>query len=238
MIQVDNYGLHFDGAVAWLLQGRGGYNFIGLGKTCPFSVSAGGACNHLIPSAAPVPDRVHWANFLKFATDPLVEAMYPLPGIEGDRTFFFEDPYDDLNVYIACLSRLSSPIRSVMKPAWMVKADEVEYQMGLTNVQPWVITQVTQKEQKLVDRIAKASFYLPRTVVFTGKPEVVASGPVQRTDTWIRDHSLSHLVSQPMESIGATLIRRYGRREALLAPVESLKERSDRKYKERKKKNE
>jgi hypothetical protein len=233
VIQVDHYGLHFDGAIPWLVQGRGGSNFVGLAKQSPFVIKGGGMCNHLIPLAAPVPDRVHWEFFQKIATDPLVNAMLPIPREPHERAYFFEDPYDDLNLYISCLSRLSSPIRSVLKPAWMIKPSEVTFQMERTNIQPWIITQATPREQETISRIAKASSYLPRTAIVTGKPEVVATPPMRRSETKIRDINLETLVSQPLENIGAMVLRRFSRKEDILGDIESRQDRRDRMIKER-----
>lgn len=55
-IHTDHYGIHWDGSVAWLVQGRKGSNFVGLKGQCPFQVQ-GGMCNHMVPTAAPIPDR-------------------------------------------------------------------------------------------------------------------------------------------------------------------------------------
>lgn len=227
MIPVDYYGLHYDGAIPWLVQGRGGTNFFGLKKTSPF-VARNGMCNHLIPLAAPIPDRMHWEFFQEISSDPMITAMLPIPREPGDRAFYFEDPYDDLNLHLSCLSRLSSPIKSVMRPAWMIRSDQVEFEMSRTNVQPWILTQVTPKDQDLVTRITKSSAYLPRTVILTGKSEVVVTAPMKRVVTRIRDVDLKAMISQPLENIGATVLRRFARKEDPLGDLESRQDRRNR----------
>ena len=190
-------------------------------------------CNHLVPVAAPVPDKFHWEFFKKISDDPLVNAMLPAPRGPKDRVFYLEDPYDDLNLYLSCLSRLSSPIKSVMRPAWMVKPDQAEFEMGRTNIQPWILTQVTMKEQDLVTKIAKSSAYLPRTVILTGKPEVVVTSPMKRITTDIRSIELQNLISQPLENIGAMILRRFARKEDPLGDLESRQDRRERMIRER-----
>lgn len=232
MIQVDHYGLHFDGAVPWLLQGRGGSNFVGLNKKTPF-FTKGTMCNHLIPLAAPVPDRVHWEFFQSIARDPLVKAMLPIPHLPEDRAFFFEDPYDDLILYLSCLSRFSSPIKPIVKPAWMVKETDIEFEMSRTNVQPWVITKIGPKNQGMVTKIAEASLILPRTVILTGHPDVIVTSPMKRCETSIRDIHLDDLISKPIENLGATVLRRFARKEVIDGDIESRQDRRDRMIGER-----
>lgn len=232
MIPVDSYGLHWDGAVGWLVQGRSATNFVGLAKKSPF-IQPKGMCNHLLPVAAPIPDKLHWASFQKIMRDPLVQAMLPIPREAGDRAFYVTDPYDDLSLYLACLTRLSSPITSAIRPAWMVKASELEREMMATNIQPWVITQVTTKEQGLVNAVSKSTNYLPRTVVMSGKDDVIVSSPMKRIQTEIREFSIEDLVTLPLEVIGATVLRRFVRKEDISAPIESRQDRRDRIIKDR-----
>lgn len=224
MIQVEYFGLHWDGGIGWLQQGRNATNFVGLSKRSPYQ-NPKGMCNHMIPPTAPVPDKLQWAAFLKISEDPLVKAMLPVPHPEGERAFYINDPYDDLSIYLTCLSRLSSPITSVVKPAWTVRPAAAQRELNATNVQPWVITQVSTKEASLVSDIAKATNYFPRVVVMTGKPEVPVPSTFTRIETSIRDTPLEDLMVLSLENIGAALVRRYARKEELFAPMETRKER-------------
>jgi len=234
-MEVGNYGLHWDGNIAWLIQGRGGNNFVGVKAQVPFRAT-GGMCNHLVPSAAPIPDRIHWEMWQKVADDPLVKAMLPLPAPPGRNVFYVNDPYDDLGYYLNTLSRLSSPIKPVVKPAWMFKVRDLERELHTTNIQPLVLVQADQKCQPLVDTIGKLALYTPRTVVITGKPEVVARTPIQRITSDIRSTDISDLMTLPMENLGALLIRRHARREDINAPLESREDRRNRQIRERSKK--
>lgn len=226
MQSLESYGLHWEGPVGWLVQGRNKFsNFVGL-KGRPEFRAPQFACNHLVPNAAPQPDTTHWQHWEKLHNDPLVEAMLPTPRSPGQNLFYLSDPYDDFSLYLTNLSRLSSPIHAVVKPAWMLRGRDLDRLLVQSNIQPLVITKVTTKNQELVDKIGEMGTYAPRTVVLTGDPNVVVSRPMQRIETEIRDIPIETCIGLPMENIGALLIRRCARREDLKKPVES---RSDRK---------
>ena len=192
-------------------------------------------CNHLVPTAAPIPDKIHWAYFEKLLEDPLVQVMLPIPRAAGDRCFYISDNHDDLGLYLTCLSRLSSPITAVVKPTWMTRVTEIERKMTGSNIQAWVMTQTTTKDQGIVNTVAKGSSYLPRTVVFTGKDEIVVPAPMKRIATKIRDFNLEDLMTLPLESLGALIIRRFARKESLSGPIELRQDRRDRMIDERNK---
>lgn len=230
----DHYGLHQDGTVTWLVQGRKGSNFVGLKAQNPFHVEAG-ACNHLVPAAAPVPDPTHWDMWMKIFPDPLVQAMLPVPREPGNNLFFVEDPHDDLGNYIATLSRLSSPINRTYKPCWTVKVKDLERELTTSNIQPLVLTQTNVKCQPIVSTIGKLALYCPRPVIIVGNGDVVVGPNIKRIKTNIRSFDLQDLMTLPMENIGAALIRRYARREELDAPMETRDERRARQIRERSK---
>jgi hypothetical protein len=228
---ITSYGLHWDGAVAWLVQGRSTSNFSGLKATPPFRAT--GMCNHLIPTAAPIPDDVHWEKFLRIIHDPLVQAMLPLPNAAGSNAFFIEDPYDDLGLYLATLSRLSSPIRSIVKPGGAFKMKDLEQELSASNIQPLVVVQVDQKVQTVVDMVSQLAPHALRTVVLTGSEEVAVPPRIQRITTQIRKVDLAELITLPLENIGAAVMRRYARREKIDEPMESREQRRQRQIQER-----
>lgn len=214
MIQVEHYGIHWGGPTAWLVQGRSSSNFIGLASKCPFEVS-GGECNHLVATTAPVPDRSHWLRFMELMQDPLVQAMLPLPRPAGEKSFFVSDKGDTLSLYLACLSRLSSPIKPTVKPLWLLEKKDVDKNLNRSNIQPWVITQAQSKEQARVTQILQAAEYYPRTVIFTGSEDLVIPKKTARITTGITDIPIRELVTLPLESIGAAVLRKYARKEPL-----------------------
>lgn len=232
MIQANHFGLHWDGAIAWLVQGRNGFNFVGVNKKSPFK-NPPGMCNHLVPTAAPIPDRLHWETFRKLVKDPLVQAMLPIPRPEGSRAFYVEDPYDDLSVYLSTLSRMSSPITSVCRPVWMLKPKEIERELQRTNIQPYILTQMDTKHVDKLNEIAQATNYLPRTVIITGSGDVPVPPRVQKIETKIRDFPLEDLLTLPFENIGSTVLRRFTRKEKIDSEIESRQARRDRQIKDR-----
>lgn len=233
MTQVECFGLHFDGPIGWLQQGRGGANFLGLNQKSPFQ-NPKGMCNHLIPNAAPIPDKFHWEPFQKLLRDPLVRAMLPIPALPGARAFYIEDPYDDLSLYLNCLSRMTAPISSICRPAWMVKTPDLEKELSRTNVQPLVITQMNTKSIALLNGIGMATNYLPRTVIVTGASDVPVPAQIRKIETHIRDYPIEDLVILPLENLGVTALRRFVRKEKIDDPIESRQDRRDRLIRERK----
>lgn len=227
---VDHYGLHWDKSVAWLHQGRGAANFLGVNQKSPYQVVDAGMCNHLIPAAAPIPDKLQWAEFTKILHDPLVEAMLPLP---NGGAFYIADPYDDLSLYLTSLARLSSPIKPIVKPLWTMTSNQVQKALRETNVQPLILSQTTAKDQKLLNEVAKLTNYTPRTVIVTGAADLVVPAPMQRIGTEIRSMNIHDLMTLPLENIGATVLRRYARKEDLDAPIETREERRKRMMDER-----
>ena len=230
---MEHYGINWVDNTAWLVQGRSGTNFLGLNQRCPITPPKG-PCNHLVPTAAPVPDKSHWRLFQELLKDPLVQALLPIPHEPGERCFYLEDPRDDLRLYLTTLSRLTSPILSVIKPTWMFKMTSAERELGASNIQPIILTQATAKQQPVVTSLAKLSDYAPRTILMTGTDEVVVPQPMKRIQTNIKDFNLEDLMLLPLEILGATVIRRYARHEDIAADLESRDERRNRMIAERK----
>ena len=229
-----HYGINWVDNLAWLVQGRSATNFVGLNQRSPITPPTGG-CNHLIPTAAPIPDNHHWEIFQKLLGDPLIQAMLPIPHDPGNRCFYLEDPQDKLGLYLTTLSRLTSPIQSVMKPAWMFKMTSAEKELQASNIQPLILTQTTAKQQDLVTSLAKLTDYAPRTIIISGNDEVVVPQQMKRIQTKIQEFNLEDLILLPLEALGATVIRRFARHEALEANLESRDERRNRMIAERKK---
>ena len=217
-MNVNSYGIHWDGNVAWLIQGRGSTNFVGVKGKPPFT-ARNGMCNHFIQaSTAPTPDRSHWERFQPLLQDPLVQAMLPIPHANPNN-YFIDDRDDSLGIYLINLARLSSPIESVVRPAWTVRPRFLEKESDRTNVQPLVITQLSTKDQDLVSIAATMALYTPRTIIMTGAPEMVVRPPMQRITTSIQETDISALTQLPLEALGAFIVRRYARKEQLDGPI-------------------
>lgn len=167
--------------------------------------------------------------------DPLVRMMLPIPHPPDERAFFVEDPEGDLSLYLSCLSRLSSPIQAIVKPAWMVTVGEIERQLRGSNIQPWVITRVDTKQLDLLDRLSDTAGHFPRTVLLAGNSDIPIPRAFKRVSTKIRDFPIEELVRLPLEVLGATVIRRWARKEDITADIESRDDRRNRMIRERSK---
>jgi hypothetical protein len=205
------FGIHWAGAVAWLVQADGGENFVGLKNTCP--VKGSGLCNHKIPTkVAPVsPEEEElWSQFLE---DPLVQVMLPLPREEEDRAFFLNDAEDKLTPLLRQLSRLSSPIRNCIQPFWLLNKKDFPRQLDASNIQPFIGVQATQKSQATLENLIGVSFNAPRTVIVTGDPNLVVRDPLTRIETSLTSDAIETLEQLPLEQIGAIIVRKHARRE-------------------------
>jgi len=234
---VECYGIHWADDVAFLMQGRGATNFAGLKATAPFQVDNSHQvrfCNHLVPTAAPLPDRVHWDAFAPMMKDPLVRAMLPVPKPSGDAGLHLVDPDGELDLPLVLLSKLGSPIHRVVQPFASMRPETVRRELTATNILPLVLTGATREDAEALATIVQSAAASPRRLVVTGSGDVDVPGPMKRIDTRIGEMPIIDLAQLPMEILGAAIIRRYCRREQLDAPMESRDARRERILRERK----
>jgi hypothetical protein len=154
---------------------------------------------------------MHWEAFVALLDDPLVQAMLPIPAKLGASTFFLCDPDDTLALHLQCLSRLTSPIRRIVRPAWSLNPKDV----STSNIQPSVLTQIRQTDQAVVDKIARMANYSPFTTILTGPEEAVVPSQIKTLTTGIHKVPLADLLMLPLENIGAAVLRNYARKEPL-----------------------
>jgi hypothetical protein len=98
---------------------------------------------------------------------------------------------------------------------WNIKPPVLLNELETTNIQPLVVTDCMPKDSSLIRQVADMGAYKPRTVVFAGASDVILPPTVQRIQTRLTadDFSQSDMITLPWESIGATIIRKYMRRE-------------------------
>ncbi|TIW52454.1 MAG: hypothetical protein E5V54_30085, partial [Mesorhizobium sp.] len=134
-------GIHWEGDIAFLLQGDKATSAFNFEIPCPFEPSKN-PCDHRIDLRAEVdPSR--------FPTDPLVDAMSPVPQEMGNQAVFLSQP--DLSLILATLARMAGPTRLPIAPFWSVRPDKIIRDLGHTNVQPLVLTGIRSKDKKFVD---------------------------------------------------------------------------------------
>ncbi len=219
---VGHYGFHADQNSVWYLhQGRAANNFIGLRESSPFTVvlRKSKPCPHLINAAASIPDVVHWQQFSYWLNDPLLHAMLPTPKEHNSLVPYLPDPNNELAMILVILSRLSSPIYPVVHPLRSKTKASILEDLTLTNVCPLVLTGVQCSDNDYMFELAREARTLPRRLLFTGEAEVVIRTPLQKITTAFWDTDALTLAGLPMESLGALLVRRFGRHEMLNAEI-------------------
>lgn len=217
-IPVAHYGLHTsDDGVVWLHQGRGSNNFIGIRAQSPFAVSTkkGMPCPHMIPNAAPIPDAVQWREFSRMLPDPLLQALLPVPKVYGSPVTYLPDPQNELNLVLVALSRMSSPIHPVVLPFRKLTRGQLMQELTSTNVCPLILTGVKCEDNDYLNEVAVEAYMSPRRLLLTGDEKVVIRQPLQRIQTSIWSVNDVTLMSLPMESMGALMLRRHARGERL-----------------------
>jgi hypothetical protein len=216
---VNHYGVHWaNGNIAYIEQEKSGTNALGLPEKSPFVVQlpgGNGRCNHLIALAAPKPDAAHLDFLARLINeDSLVRAMLPIPKT-GAGGFFLVDPAGRLRLHLVLLSKLSSPITRVVKPFASLSQQQILDELQMTNVQPLVLTGVTAAQAPALARLAEQLASLPRCLVLTGDADVPVPAAIQKIASEIDKHDLADLAGLPWETLGAVVVRRYMRREAL-----------------------
>lgn len=216
---VPNYGIHWDGeGIAWLMQGRGSTNVLGIKKKPPFRVqlpSGSKHCNHMIPTSVPVPNDFQWGFFTQLMDDPLVQAALPIPK-KASGAYFVEDPYHDLMWYMSMLSTMSSPIYPCVVPRWTTTEKSVAKQLEQTNVQPFFIADLEARDSGFLSKIAKVAMQAPRKLVVAGDPDVIVPQSMTRIKTRLNNsdyYDVNDLEALHWEGLGATLVRKHMKRE-------------------------
>jgi hypothetical protein len=220
---VGYYGFHTDDSsgVTYLHQGRAANNFIGMRDPSPFHVAVKKSrpCPHFINAAASIPDAVHWQQFSRHLEDPLVQAMLPIPKGRSELIPFLSDPNNQMAMILVILSRMSGPIYPVVQPLRSKSKIAVLEDLSITNACPLVLTNVQCDDNDYMFELAREARTLPRRLLFTGDPLVVVRAPLQRITTGFWDVDDLSLAALPMESLGALLVRRFGRNERLDAEI-------------------
>jgi len=167
----------------------------------------------MIPLTSPIPNDIHWDLFRSLLDDPLVRAMLPIPKADGGVYYVANQP--NLTMLLVLLSKMSSPIYSVVVPMSTLTGPSIITELQNTNVQPFVVTDFEAKDSELIGKISQAAVYLPRKIVFSGSPDVALTPSCKRITTTLGDakFNLHDLVALPWEQLGATVVRKFMRRE-------------------------
>lgn len=218
---VTHYGIHRDEeGIAWLMQGRGSTNVLGLKKKPPFKVqlpTGSKHCNHQIPMTVPVPNDFQWDFFVQLMDDPLVQAALPVPKKAGGA-YFVDDPHGDMMWYLSLVSRMSAPIYPIVVPRWITTEQNIVKELQQTNVQPYFVADVEVKDSAFLSKVSKAAISMPRKLIVSGHPDTVVPQTMSRVQTSLNDHNLydpNDLEALHWEGLGATLLRKHMKAEPI-----------------------
>ncbi len=112
--------------------------------------------------------------------------------------------FGDEPLPLGTLSRMSSPIRSIIRPLWSLTPFQLQQELLTTNVQPLVLFDIQSHHRPQLDRALTLAVNSPRPVVLVGSPMVPTRPLMERITPCVEiDPSL------PWEAIGATLLRNH-----------------------------
>jgi hypothetical protein len=196
--------LHRRLGLAFLMQEDGGSNALELALDCPFEVvtdSPAIKCNHAIH--LPRTQPAGWDRFMELTSDPLVEAMLPVPMARDEfQVPVFLDRTDV--AVVSKLATMSSPIRPPIYPLWTQTPAKLRNQIWSTNVQPLVITNVLPTDAKILAQLFEVSRLAPRKLVLLGDQYVVLGDRARRIRSAV---TLKDLDGLDLQRLGAFYLR-------------------------------
>lgn len=192
-------GIHWEGDIAFLLQGEKIQTAFEFEVPCPFPPSKD-VCEHRIDLRAEVDPQ-------RFPTDDLIQGMSPVPRETETPVPFLSQP--DLSIILATLARMSTPTKLPIVPFWSLKPDKIIRLLQQTNVQPLVLTGVRASHKNALDQVLEAAPYLPRKLVLQGQKDIVLRPEARRITTTLGEANIPDLVALPWEAYGSHLLRWY-----------------------------
>lgn len=197
---VSSFGLHKDDdGVWWLVQANGGVNAVGLKGDCPFKVDRR-KCNHQIDLTLLPPSPGAWREFMEIRSDAKVDLMLPIPRrAEGVFNINAIGPQWGL------LARMSSPIHPMILPAWRVNRKELYDELQRSNIQPFVIYDVTAGDTTFIRETCQYAGNMPRTLIYSAKEGFIPTFNSIQLPAGVKHRNL------PWEQIGAEVVRRFMR---------------------------
>lgn len=218
-ITIGHYGIIVDKrGVKWLEQERSGTNAIGLAEKSPFLVRPKKRtlqCPHMITIVNQMPDSAHLTVYEKVKQDNLVQIMEPWPKHVGaSGIYYVKEDSQKIILHLMLFSRLTSPVRSIVKHIAQVDAQTIMDELSITNIQPLVIIGLEAQHTQLIETLSQVSLTATRKLLLVGASDVPLPACVTRLETDILKFNLADLMHINWESIGAALCRRVMRDES------------------------
>lgn len=197
---IDRFGLHVaPGDIAFLVQPRGTVNLISPQLYSPFQLQIRPRtlrCPHDIDLNQQV-DLPDWVDH------PLARIFHPTPRQPGEKAGLLHDPNGEALPLIERLCRLSSPTHSLINAIWWAKASARRQQYGVTNLGPLVWTAVEMNHVRQAEAHIAQAEATGRRILLVARQQLPIFHVVERLEPFDLPHG------EPMEAIGATLLRRY-----------------------------
>ena len=220
MQTIERYGVHWASGVAYLHQQHSAVNVIGLKQGSPFTTTAKlrrQTCPHQISANAQLPAASLIDRFLHLVrTYDVVRFFLPIPADPpGVMVLRMQPEWEELHG-LQILSRLCSPLTQQTLWAAHHSVETISALLTLTNLSPLVVVAHSYEESERVHELARAAALQPRKlllVVPPGTPLRPTMMPMSRDyEAFRADVNLGDLVTQPLESLGAMVLRAYMRR--------------------------
>lgn len=213
---VTHYGVHWaPGRLAYLHQGRGANNAVGVREHSPFEVRTARRwiCNHLIALNAVNSARGHLVKFEELISkNPLVRFMLPVPKGEGASSALFRSESHERDLLqVALLLKMSSPIKLPVFWANVANTQTLVSELGMTNVQPLVLAGVGVEHLRLARDVCREAALSPRRLLVMARPDVALPGETDGRHLFEQDEV--DLAALPWETLGSLVLRAYMRDE-------------------------
>ena len=217
MPQVDHYGIHWaPGRIAFLHQGEGARNAIGLGEPSPFILRGRlPACPHSILLDTPTP-REHLSSFRSIlASVDAARFLLPVPPPLGANVAYLPTINTRATlITLAQFLRMSAPTRAPVQWWWgSGSRSDAQAAAHLTNVQPLVLAGLELDHIDSLLRFSAAALFEPRAVLALTHMEMPAPSGVRVISFKpLADLHLLDVSVLPWEAFGATVVRAVMRR--------------------------
>lgn len=195
-MRVDRFGIHWaPGNIPFLEQSSGSQNPVSQKLESPFQVVVQPRtliCPHEIDLSQD--EEVEWIS------DPLAQAMLPLPGF---KQFVILDTDGRYARQIQVLQRLSTNSQPLLRPIWWRPPQTVTHVHSVTNISPVIFFDLTINDHRSIKFHMDLCRQHERTAIFCMAEDIPIAG-VPRIHSDLGDVSGEHL-----EAIGATALRKY-----------------------------
>lgn len=202
-----------------------GFNYVGVRDN--ITQSARGLkfpCSHAIVATLGFRkvSSAKWSLFQELLTDPLVEAMLPIPKQGAGVHYLVDNGHtENLREYLACLENLNTPMIKSIIPFWSVNWAQFKRMINSTNIHPLILTGVNIEDAPTVNKFFELAKVSPRTLIITGADDVILAPDIPRIEFTVHHKiSLCNLISLHMEHMGVEVVRRYCQKLPINRPME------------------